>query len=435
MPPPEHCAPAIARACTSPDGWRGMLRFAGPGYLVAVGYMDPGNWATDLAGGSAYGYRLLWVIAMSSCMAVLLQILASRLGLVAGMDLAQACRHRSPRLSALAQWVLCEIAICAADLAEVLGTAIALNLLFGLPLAWGVALTVFDVLLVLVLQQRGYRRLEAFVISMVALVLCCFILMLLISRPAWPDVAAGLVPYGPTMRDPSALYIAIGIIGATVMPHNLYLHSAAVRTRALDGSPQDLRRALRFIAIDTVIALSLAFVINAAILITAAGVFFKAGRTDVAEIQEAYRLLSPLTGAAWASVVFGVALLASGQCSAVTATLAGQVVMEGFLRTRLPPWLRRLATRCVAIVPALVVAILYAERGIAQLLLASQVILSLQLPFAAIPLVRSTSSCALMREHVNPRWLAVLAWIAVAVIVSMNATMLWMLAGSPAAGG
>lgn len=418
----------VAPDSAANDGWRGMLRFAGPGYLVAVGYMDPGNWATDLAGGSAYGYRLLWVIAMSSCMAVLLQVLASRLGLVSGMDLAQACRHRSSRRSALAQWVLCEIAICAADLAEVIGTAIALNLLFGLPLAWGVALTVFDVLLVLVLQQRGYRRLEAFVISMVALVLACFVAMLLIARPAWQDVAAGLLPHGPTLRDPAALYIGIGIIGATVMPHNLYLHSAAVRTRALDGSTADLRRALRFMAIDTVVALSLAFVINAAILITAAGVFHQAGRTDVAEIQDAYRLLSPLTGATWASLVFGVALLASGQCSAVTATLAGQVVMEGFLQTRLPPWLRRLVTRCVAIVPAFVVATLYAERGMAQLLLLSQVILCLQLPFAAIPLVRYTSSRAQMGEHVNPRWLMGLAWTAVAIIVTMNAALLWMLA-------
>lgn len=418
--PPELAAAPPAYA------WRDFARFAGPGYLVAVGYMDPGNWATDLAGGSAYGYRLLWVVAMASAMAMLLQVMASRLGLVSGLDLAQACRRHASPLSAWSQWVLCEVAICAADLAEVIGTAIALNLLFGLPLPWGVALTVLDVLLVLVLQQRGYRRLEVFVISMVVLVLGCFMLMLALAQPAWPDLAAGLVPRMAVLGDAGALYIATGIIGATVMPHNLYLHSAVVKTRLPHADRQGTERALRYIAFDTITALAVAFVINSAILVTAAGVFHAAGRTDVAEIQDAYHLLSPLTGATWASVVFGVALLASGQCSAVTATLAGQVVMEGFIRTRLPPWARRLLTRCVAIVPALVVAILFAERGMAQLLLVSQVILSLQLPFAAIPLLRFTSDRRLMGRYANSRTVFVLATLAVGIIVAMNVAMVTM---------
>jgi len=406
--------------------WREFVRFLGPAYLVAVGYMDPGNWATDLAGGSAYGYTLLWVVAMSSLMAMLLQVLASRLGLVTGMDLAQACRHGASRWSAWSQWVLAELAICATDLAEVIGTAIALNLLFNIPLLTGVALTVLDVLLVLILQQRGFRRLEAFVISMITLVLLCFVAMLVIAEPSWSDVGWGLLPSPRSLTDVNAVVIATGIIGATVMPHNLYLHSAAVKTRTVEDSPPALQRALRYTAIDTLVALAIAFFINSAILVTAAGVFHRSGHAEVAEIQEAFHLLSPLTGAAWASVIFAVALLASGQSSAVTATLAGQVVMEGFIRTRLAPWARRLVTRGVAIVPALIVAWLYADKGVAQLLIASQVVLSLQLPFAAIPLVRFTSSRARMGAYANPRSVVILASLTVGIIIAMNGAMLFL---------
>jgi manganese transport protein len=404
--------------------WRKILAFAGPGYLVAVGYMDPGNWATDLAGGSRFGYTLLSVILMSNLMAVLLQGLASKLGIVTGRDLAQACRdHFSPPVS-FALWVLCEIAIAACDLAEVIGTAIALNLLFGIPLPWGVAITALDVLLVLYLQNKGFRLLEALVIALVATVGMCFLFELFVSRPDMGGVLRGFVPTAEILRDPAKLYIAIGILGATVMPHNLYLHSSIVQTRKYDETSEGKREAVRYAFIDSTIALSFALFINAAILIVAAATFYRSGNTNVAEIQDAYRLLSPLLGVGAASAVFALALLASGQNSTLTGTLAGQIVMEGFLNIRIRPWLRRLITRAIAIVPAAIVAILYGESGTAQLLILSQVILSLQLSFAVFPLVMFTSDRMKMGEFVNPRWLKVLAYLVASVIASLNTWLL-----------
>jgi manganese transport protein len=404
--------------------WRKILAFAGPGYLVAVGYMDPGNWATDLAGGSRFGYTLLSVILMSNLMAVLLQGLASKLGIVTGRDLAQACRdHFSPPVS-FALWVLCEIAIAACDLAEVIGTAIALNLLFGIPLPWGVAITALDVLLVLYLQNKGFRLLEALVIALVATVGMCFLFELFVSRPDMGGVLRGFVPTTEILRDPAKLYIAIGILGATVMPHNLYLHSSIVQTRKYAETSEGKREAVRYAFIDSTIALSFALFINAAILVVAAATFYRSGNTNVAEIQDAYRLLSPLLGVTAASAVFALALLASGQNSTLTGTLAGQIVMEGFLNIRIRPWLRRLITRAIAIVPAAIVAILYGEGGTAQLLILSQVILSLQLSFAVFPLVMFTSDRMKMGEFVNPRWLKVLAYLVATIIASLN---IWLL--------
>ena len=404
--------------------WRKILAFAGPGYLVAVGYMDPGNWATDLAGGSRFGYTLLSVILISNLMAVLLQGLASKLGIVTGRDLAQACRDHYPRPVNLALWVLCEIAIAACDLAEVIGTAIALNLLFGIPLAWGVCITALDVLIVLYLQNKGFRLLEALVIALVAVVGLCFLFELLISKPALGDVVRGFVPTADIIRDREKLYIAIGILGATVMPHNLYLHSSIVQTRRYEETSEGKREAVRYAFIDSTIALSFALFINAAILIVAAATFFRSGNTQVAEIQDAYQLLTPLLGVGAASAVFALALLASGQNSTLTGTLAGQIVMEGFLNLRIRPWLRRLITRAIAIVPAAITAILYGERGTAQLLILSQVILSLQLSFAVFPLVMFTSDRLKMGEFVNPRWLKVLAYLVASVIASFNAWLL-----------
>jgi manganese transport protein len=404
--------------------WRKLLAFAGPGYLVAVGYMDPGNWATDLAGGSRFGYTLLSVILLSNLMAVLLQGLASKLGIVTGRDLAQACRdHYAPPVN-FALWVLCEIAIAACDLAEVIGTAIALNLLFGIPLTWGIVITAVDVLLVLTLQNKGFRRLEALVIALVATVGVCFLFELLVSRPDLGAVARGFVPDPDIVRDREKLYLAIGILGATVMPHNLYLHSSVVQTRKYEQSAAGRREAVRFAFIDSTVALSLALFINAAILIVAAATFHRTGNTQVAEIQDAYQLLSPLLGVGAASTVFALALLASGQNSTLTGTLAGQIVMEGFLDIRLRPWMRRLITRAIAIVPAAVVSVLYGESGTARLLVFSQVILSLQLSFAVFPLVRFTSDRAKMGEFVNPGWLKMLAYLVACVIGGLNAWLL-----------
>jgi manganese transport protein len=404
--------------------WRKLLAFAGPGYLVAVGYMDPGNWATDLAGGSRFGYTLLSVILISNLMAVLLQGLASKLGIVTGRDLAQACRdHYSPVVN-FVLWVLCELAIAACDLAEVIGTAIALNLLFGIPLAWGVAITALDVLIVLWLQQKGFRLLEALVIGLVAVVGLCFLFELFISRPDMLAVAKGFVPSPQILQDREMLYIAIGILGATVMPHNLYLHSSIVQTRKYEESSEGKRGAVRFAFADSTIALSLALFINAAILIVAAATFHRTGNTQVAEIQDAYQLLTPLLGVGMASTVFALALLASGQNSTLTGTLAGQIVMEGFLNIRMRPWLRRLITRAIAIVPAAITAILYGESGTARLLILSQVILSLQLSFAVFPLVMFTSDKHKMGEFVNPNWLKLLAYVVAAVIASLN---IWLL--------
>jgi manganese transport protein len=400
-----------------------MLGFIGPGYLVAVGYMDPGNWATGLAGGSTFGYSLLWIIMLSNLMAILLQILSARLGIVTGMDLAQACRRHSSPASCRMQWVLCEIAICATDMAEVIGTAIALNLLFNIPLIWGVSLTVLDVLLVLWLQQRGIRYLEAVVMSLLAVIFVCFAVNLMLAQPQWAQVAAGFIPTHQTVTDPKMLYVAIGIIGATVMPHNLYLHSSTVQTRRFDLTDSGKRNALRYATVDIVSALIFAFLVNASILITAATVFHQSGHREVVEIQHAYHMLTPLMGTGIASLLFGLALLASGQSSTLTATLAGQIVMEGYLQLRLPTWMRRLLTRSIAIVPAFFATALYGESGIAKLLIFSQVVLSLQLPFAVVPLIRFTSDKAKMGRFVSAPWVVRLAWLVALVIIALNVTM------------
>ncbi|MFL5577789.1 MAG: Nramp family divalent metal transporter [Gemmatimonadaceae bacterium] len=421
---------------TGRSWWRKLLAFAGPGYLVAVGYMDPGNWATDLAGGSRFGYTLLSVILISNLMAVLLQGLASKLGIVTGRDLAQACRDHYSRPVNVALWLLCEVAIAACDLAEVIGSAIALNLLVGLPLPVGVLVTSLDVLLLLYLQNKGFRLLETLVVLLIATVGACFVFELLIARPDMAGIARGFVPTPAILRDRDMLYVAIGILGATVMPHNLYLHSSIVQTRKYEESSEGRREAVRYAFIDSTIALSFALFINAAILIVAAATFNRAGHMEVAEIQDAYKLLTPLLGVAGASAVFALALLASGQNSTLTGTLAGQIVMEGFLSIRIRPWLRRLITRAVAIVPAATTAILYGESGTAKLLILSQVILSLQLSFAVFPLVRFTSDRAKMGEFVNPGWLKGLAYLVAAVIAALNVWLLVQTAhGALGAGG
>jgi manganese transport protein len=412
-----------------PQFWRKLAAFSGPGYLVAVGYMDPGNWATDLAGGSAFGYSLLSVILLSNIMAIVLQSLAAKLGIVTGHDLAQACRENYSRPVSMALWIMCEMAIVACDLAEVIGTAIALQLLFGIPLVWGVCLTAFDVILILLLQQRGFRKLEAFIIALLVIIAGCFAFELFLSQPEAGAVLRGFIPTADIVMNPAMLYIAIGILGATVMPHNLYLHSAIVQTRAFERTEAGRREAIRYATLDSTVALMLALFINAAILILAASAFHVQGRTDVAEIQDAYHLLTPTLGVAAASTLFAIALLASGQNSTITATLAGQVVMEGFLDLRLPGWLRRLITRLLAIVPAVAVAALYGTSGTAKLLVLSQVILSMQLPFAVIPLVQFTSDRGRMGAFVNARWLKAAAWLIAAVIVGINLKLLAGVAG------
>src|SRR5687767_13919951 len=404
--------------------FRKILAFAGPGYLVAVGYMDPGNWATDLAGGSRFGYTLLSVILISNMMAVLLQGLAAKLGIATGRDLAQACRDHYSKPVAMVLWFLCEIAIAACDLAEVIGTAIALNLLFGIPLPWGIAITAFDVLLVLYLQNRGFRLLEALIITLIAVVGGCFLFEIIISRPSFTAIAAGFVPSAEIVTNPAMLYIAISILGATVMPHNLYLHSSIIQTRRYEESFEGKREAVRYAFLDSTIALSFALFINASILIVAAASFHTTGNTEVAEIQDAYKLLTPLLGAG-ASTMFALALLASGQNSTLTGTLAGQIVMEGFLNIRLRPWLRRLITRGIAIIPAAIVAVLYGASGTAKLLVLSQVILSLQLSFAVVPLVMFTSDRAKMGEFVNAPWVKALAYLVAVVIATLNAWLLY----------
>ena len=422
-------APSLAEVHRSVEvqggSWfRKLLAFAGPGYMVAVGYMDPGNWATDLAGGSRFGYTLLSVILLSNLMAVLLQGLASKLGIVTGRDLAQACRdHYSPRVT-FALWFMCEIAIAACDLAEVIGSAIALKLLFGLPLPAGILVTALDVLLVLMLQHRGFRVLEAMVIALIAVVGGCFLFELVIARPELHAVLAGFIPRTEIVRNPDMLYIAIGILGATVMPHNLYLHSSIVQTRKYAEHAEGKREAVRFAFIDSTLALSFALFINAAILIVAAATFHRTGNTTVAEIQDAHRLLTPLLGVTGASTVFALALLASGQNSTLTGTLAGQIVMEGFLNLRIRPWLRRLITRAIAIVPAALVAIFYGESGAAQLLVFSQVVLSLQLSFAVFPLVRFTSDRLKMGVFVNSPVLTVTAYAVAGTIALLNGWLL-----------
>jgi manganese transport protein len=405
--------------------WRKLFAFAGPGYLVAVGYMDPGNWATDLAGGARFGYILLSVIALSNFMAILLQALAARLGIASGRDLAQACRDSYSRPTTIALWVICEIAIAACDLAEVIGAAIALNLLFGLPLIWGVCLTALDVLIVLFLQHHGFRYVEALVVALIVAIAGSFAIELWLSRPDLPAVAVGFIPRTEILSNRDMLYIAIGILGATVMPHNLYLHSSIVQTRKYLDTHEGRAEAIRFATIDSSFALMSALFINAAILMMAAAVFHGSGHEDVAEIGDAYQLLSPLLGTKSASVLFAVALLCSGQNATLTGTLAGQIVMEGFINIRLRPWLRRMITRLIAIIPAVVVVVLYGERGTGQLLILSQVVLSLQLSFAVFPLVMFTGDVAKMGAFASPWWLKALAWPVALVIAVLNAWLLY----------
>jgi manganese transport protein len=417
----------VHRSIPIPSGkgiWRRMLAYAGPGYLVSVGYMDPGNWATDIAGGSKFGYALLTVILASNLMAILLQSLCVRLGVATNRDLAQMCREQfGPRVN-FVLWVLCEIAIAACDLAELLGSAIALQLLFGLPLVLGVCITALDVLMLLFLQHKGFRYVEALVVMLVATVGVCFAAEVLFAQPDTGGLLRGYMPKMEILRNPEMLYIAIGILGATVMPHNLYLHSSIVQTRDWGTTSRQKWEAIKFGTIDSTVALSLALFINSAILIVAAATFHFSGYDHVADIQDAYQLLSPLLGVSAASAIFGLALLASGQSSTLTATLAGQIVMEGFLQLRIPSWLRRLATRLIAIIPALIAIALFGESSTGKLLVFSQVILSLQLPFAVIPLVMFTSDRRIMGEFVNPRWLKRMAWAIAVIITALN---LWLL--------
>jgi manganese transport protein len=411
-----------------PDGagfWRKLFAFAGPGYLVAVGYMDPGNWATDLAGGARYGYTLLSVILISNLMAILLQALAVRLGIASGRDLAQACRDSYSKPVTIVLWVLCEIAIAACDLAEVIGAAIALNLLFGLPLIWGVTLTALDVLLILFLQHRGFRYVEALVVALIVAIAGSFAIQIWLARPDPGALLAGFIPQTEIVTNPEMLYIALGILGATVMPHNLYLHSSIVQTRRYTDTIASKKEAIRFATLDSSIALMSALFINAAILIVSAAVFNGTEYESVADIGDAHQLLSPLLGTSAAGVLFAVALLCSGQNATLTGTLAGQIVMEGFVNIRLRPWLRRLITRLVAIVPAVIVVSLYGERGTGALLILSQVILSLQLPFAVFPLVSFTSNRAKMGAFVAPRWVQALAWTIAVIIAGLNVWLLY----------
>ena len=409
----------------SPYFLRKLFAFAGPGFLVAVGYMDPGNWATDLAAGSRYNYTLLTVIMLSNLMAILLQSLSIKLGIVGERDLAQACRDHFSRPMSFALWVLAEVAIAACDLAEVIGSAIALNLLFGVPLIWGVCITAADVLLILFLQNKGFRYIEALVIALVGTIGVCFGLEILFSRPEIGGILKGfLVPSPQIVMDSHMLYIAIGILGATVMPHNLYLHSAIVQTRQYERTTEGRREALKFCKIDSAIALTFALLVNASILIVAAATFYRNGLTEVAEIQDAYKLLTPLLGVTGASTLFALALLASGQNSTLTGTLAGQIIMEGFLNIRLKPWLRRLITRLIAIIPAVIVTAFYGESGTAKLLILSQVILSMQLSFAVFPLVMFTNDKRKMGEFVNRGWVKYLAWVVAVFIASLN---VWLL--------
>ncbi len=404
--------------------FRTLKAYAGPGLMVAVGYMDPGNWATDIAGGARFGYTLLSVVLISNLFAILLQHLSLKLGIATGRDLAQACRDHYSRPVGIGLWVLAEIAIAATDLAEVIGSAIALNLLFGLPLPVGIIITAVDVLLLLYLQNKGFRLIELIVAGLIFIILSCFAYELLVSRPNIQAIMGGLLPRLEIVTNPRMLYIAIGILGATVMPHNLYLHSSIVQTRAFPRTNTGRASAIKFATIDSTVSLLLAFFINAAILILAAATFHFSGNQTVADITDAHRLLDPILGVKLASILFAVALLAAGQNSTLTGTLAGQIVMEGFLNIRLKPWLRRLVTRLIAIVPALVVALIYGERGTSELLVLSQVILSLQLSFAVVPLVLFTNDRQKMGRFANPVWIRILAWSVTAIIIALNAYLL-----------
>jgi manganese transport protein len=427
----ERERPSLAEVfgtiATKPSGsfWRKLVSFLGPGYLVAVGYMDPGNWATSLAGGSKFGYALLTVALLSNLMAILLQALCARLGIGAGRDLAQACRDAFPRAVSWPLWVLAEIAICATDLAEVIGTAIGLNLLFGIPLEIGVLITALDVFIILWLQNLGFRWIEAFIVTLLGVIAVCFGVQIAMADPQWGAVIRGFAPTTDVVTNPEMLYIALGILGATVMPHNLYLHSGVVQTRKFGDSVPERREAIKLATVDSTIALMFALLINASILILAAATFNKAGKTDVAELEQVHSFLAPFLGSAIAPTLFGIALLCCGLNSTVTATLSGQIVMEGFLDIRLPAWARRLVTRAIAIVPAAIVTIWYGEKGTAQLLILSQVILSLQLPFAIVPLVMFTADRRKMGELIAPRSVTALAALTAAVIIVLNVKLLY----------
>ncbi len=407
---------------TSGKGWKKFLAFMGPAYLISVGYMDPGNWATDIAGGSQFGYKLIWVLLMSNLIALLLQSLSARLGIVRGRDLAQASRETYSRPVNISLYILAEIAIAACDLAEVLGMAIGMQLLFHIPLLWGVCITVLDTFLLLFLINFGIRKMEAFILGLIAIIGMAFLAEMIFAKPHLPDVMTGFIP---SLPNGAALYIAIGIIGATVMPHNLYLHSSLVQTRKFERSSKEIRRAIRFNILDSAIALNLAFFVNSAILILAASAFFQNGMFNVAEIQDAHKFLQPLLGTRWAPILFAVALIAAGQSSTLTGTLAGQIVMEGYLNLRISPWLRRLITRVIAIVPALLVISYFGESATGRLLILSQVILSLQLGFAIIPLIHFVSDKKKMHEFVIPAYVKILAWICAAIIVSLNAQLVY----------
>ena len=416
---------STVRLSSSPNFWRRLLGFVGPGFLISVGYMDPGNWATDLAGGSRFGYTLLFAIMLSNLLAILLQSLALKLGIATERDLAQTCQEAYSRPVAVALWIFAELAIIACDLAEVIGSAIALQLLFHIPLVLGVCLTGADTLLLLLLQNRGFRYLEAVVMVLIATITVLFGIEIVLSRPEWGAVLTNLfVPSRSMVTDPGMLYLAVAILGATVMPHNLYLHSSIVQTRAYERTPAGKREAVRFANIDSFTALMLALFVNAAILILAAAVFHRSGHVEVAEIGDAFKLLSPMLGVAGASTLFAVALLASGQNSSLTGTLAGQVVMEGFLHFKMAPWLRRLVTRSLAIVPTVLVTLLYGTRGTANLLLLSQVVLSMQLSFAVFPLVSFTADRRRMGEFVNRGWLRFLSYAAAVLIAALNGWLL-----------
>jgi len=427
----ERGRPALAEVfgsiATRPTGSFGkkLLSFLGPGYLVAVGYMDPGNWATSLAGGSKFGYTLLTVALLSNLMAILLQALCARLGIGSGRDLAQACRDAFPRAVSWPLWLMAEVAICATDLAEVIGTAIGLNLLFGVPLEIGVILTALDVFLILWMQSLGFRYVEIFVVTLLVIIAGCFAVQIALADPNWAAVIKGFAPTTEIVRDPEMLYIALGILGATVMPHNLYLHSGVVQTRRFGTSVEDRREAIKLATADSTIALMFALLINASILILAAATFHKAGKMDVAELDQAHGLLLPLLGSAIAPTLFGIALLCCGLNSTVTATLSGQIVMEGFLDIKLPPWARRLLTRSIAIVPAAVVTVWYGEKGTAQLLILSQVVLSLQLPFAIVPLVLFTADRSKMGPLVAPRWVTLLAALTAITVIALNIKLIY----------
>src|SRR3954467_10698511 len=411
---------------TRPQGplWRKLTAFLGPGYLVAVGYMDPGNWATSLAGGSKFGYALLTVALLSNLMAILLQALCARLGIASGRDLAQACRDAFPRAVSWPLWILTEIAICSTDLAEVIGTAIGLNLLFGIPLEIGVIITALDVFLILWMQNLGFRWIQAFIVTLLGVITVCFAIQIAMADPQWGAVIRGFAPTTDIVTNPDMLYLALGILGATVMPHNLYLHSGVVQTRRFGESTADRREAINLATVDSTIALMFALLINASILILAAATFNKAGKTDVAELDQVHSFLAPMLGSAIAPTLFGIALLCCGLNSTVTATLSGQIVMEGFIDIRLPGWARRLITRSIAIVPAAIVTIWYGAKGSAELLILSQVILSLQLPFAIVPLVMFTADRRKMGELVAPRWVTLLAVLTAAIIIALNVKLL-----------